>query len=181
MNDWNAYYKQVKNNPRPLLVEALPYAKKGNALDLGAGSGGDSKLLEKQGYSVVSIDSSSGVKHYLPDAIISKIEDFVFPVGEFQIVNAQYALPFVSPSKIDEVMKSVVASIAPRGIFVGQFFGPEDSWSVNKEMNFQSEDWIRSVFSGFELIKLEEEKKFKNTAAGEPHFWHVFHVIAKRA
>lgn len=180
MNDWNAYYKQVKSSPRPLLVEALPYAKKGNALDLGAGSGGDSNLLKKQGYSVVSIDSSSEVKHYLPEAIISKIEDFVFPVGEFQIVNAQYALPFVSPSKIDEVMRSVVASIAPRGIFVGQFFGPKDSWSANKEMNFQSEEWIHAVFSGFEIIKFQEEKKNGETAAGESHFWHVFHIIAKR-
>lgn len=181
MNVWGDYFRKTKGNPRPLLVEALSYAVKGGkALDLGSGAGNDTRYLQERGYSVISVDSSSKVKEYVPDAVISTFEEYPFPKNEFVIVNAQFALPFCSPEKINNVVTSIKASLIPGGVFVGQFFGPEDSWSGNPEMNFQTKDQVKNFFSDFELLKLVETKKEAETALGEPHFWHVFHVIARK-
>lgn len=181
MNTWNDYFKKTKGKPRPLLVEALPYSnKEGKALDLGCGAGNDSRYLQEMGYSVVSIDSSKEVKEHVPNAIISTLEDYVFPKNEFAIVNAQFVLPFCAQNKIRNIVESIKESLVPGGIFTGQFFGHKDSWSKNPKMSFQTENDVRNFFKDFEILKLKEQKEQKKTALGEPHFWHVFHVIARK-
>lgn len=77
-------------------------------------------------------------------------------------------------------MNSITCAIAPGGIFVGQFFGPEDSWSNHADMNFETEKEVRYFLKNFQILKLSEEKQSRETVLGESHFWHVFHVIAKK-
>lgn len=178
---WNTYYAKTKAvHPRPLLTEAVPHAIPGKALDLGCGAGNDTRFLSAQGFDTTSVDSNADVKKYLPEAIIAKVEDYNFPHNTYSIVNAQFTLPFCTPDHINKVMQNIEDALLPRGLFVGQFFGPDDSWSGRSDMNFHSEAEVREYFKHYTLLKFEEVNNEQPTALGEPHHWHVFHVIAAK-
>lgn len=177
--DWNIYNRKTDGGLRPILVSALKHArKKGKVLDIGCGAGNESRYLASQGFEVVSVDSNPGVREYLPDAVISKFEDFEYKVNEYDLVSAMFSLPFCDPKHIDNVMRKIVDSIKPEGVFVGQFFGPEDSWTTRKDMSFHELGRIREYFKDF-LIDITEKKYAGHDALGEEKFWHVFHVIAR--
>ncbi len=177
---WNDYIKKTKNsNPRPLLVEALQYVEKGKALDLGCGAGNDTRFLKEKGFEVASVDSNEGVKEFVPDAITSSFEDFNFGQG-YDLVSAQYALPFNPPDSFNTMFKRLTKSLKSAGIFTGQFFGKEDSWSSNKNMTFHSENEGKDLLALYKIHVFREEKKHGKTVSGEDKFWHVFHVIAEK-
>ncbi len=181
MNTWEDYNKKTKGEPRPMLVAVIKRILIDNpkALDLGCGAGNETRFLKQKGFTVVSVDANPGVRDFVPDAIISKFEDYEFPMQEFDLVVAMYSLPFCAPDKIDGVMMRSITSMKHGATFIGQFFGLEDSWSGDKNMNFKTRAEIEKYFVGFEL-EINEKKYSKETAMGEPHFWHVFHVIAKK-
>jgi hypothetical protein len=95
-------------------------------------------------------------------------------------VSAQYALPFNPPDSFDSVFSKLCDSVKRGGVFVGQFFGPEDGWSKNLSISFHSEADIRKLLKSFAVLVLREEKRLGKTAVGAEKFWHVFHVIAKK-
>lgn len=168
---------------RPLLVEALPYVNNKNyALDFGCGAGNDSRYLKGKGFRVTSVDSNPEVKEYFddPDLIISTYADFDFPIEHYDLVNAQYALPFNPPGSFNLMFERLTKSLKQGSIFAGQFFGKEDSWSNNKDMTFHTEARVRSLLSAYKIHVFREEKREGKTALGENKFWHVFHVIAEK-
>jgi SAM-dependent methyltransferase len=184
---WNEYLKRTANyTPRPLLQRALPLATpKGKALDLGAGALNDARFLAENGFTVDAVDSNPEVRSYLPEnapitLTISKIEDFDYPNAAYDLINAQFSLPFVAPERFTNTFQEIIASLAPGGIFCGQFFGPEDDWSDDTAMSFHTEEEIRELLSSIEIVSLEESKKSAKTAAGKDKFWHIFDVIAER-
>lgn len=169
---------------RPLLVEALSYVhNKDYALDLGCGAGNDSRFLKEKGFRVTSVDSNPEVKKYLDDDsdfVISTYVNFDFPIEHYDLVNAQYALPFNPPESFNSMFERLTKSLRPGGIFAGQFFGKEDSWSNAKDMTFHTEAEIYSLLSDYKVHVFREEKRKGKTASGENKFWHVFHVIAEK-
>lgn len=179
---WNVYFSKTKKmGPRPLLVEALSYVHDRNhALDLGCGTGNDSRFLKEEGFEVTSVDCNPEVRKYLEDPFISTYEDFTFSVEHYGLVNAQYALPFNPPNSFNLMFERLTKSLKQGGIFTGQFFGKEDSWSKNKRMTFHTETEIRSLLPAYKIHVFREEKKRGKTALGEDKFWHVFHVIAQK-
>jgi|SRR3989344_5000789 len=187
MNDWKQYYRATKNRaPRALLKKTLPFAKKkGKALDLGAGALNDSRFLVENGYEVVAVDMNQNIHTYarnIPSirVHVSSFNNFPFPKETFNLVSAQYALPFNPPSSFDVVFGKLTKSLKRGGIFTGQFFGSRDSWSKNKNMTFHSEESIKNLLEQFTIIHLREKKKFGKTVLGKKKFWHVFDVIARR-
>lgn len=157
------------------------------ALDLGAGSMNDSiYLLENEFRSVVAIDTDDAAMTNA-DTIHdkrftffkTKFQDFAFEENVYDLITAQYALPFLSPDEFQEVFPKILLGLKKDGVFCGQFFGNRDSWTNNKDtMNFHTLDEIARLFAGLEIIKLEEEEKDGITALGNKKHWHVFHVIA---
>tara|TARA_B100000745_G_C20154018_1_gene395502 strand:- start:2492 stop:3073 length:582 start_codon:yes stop_codon:yes gene_type:complete len=190
--EWNKYLENTKNAPpRPLLRESLQYVNqdsKRRALDLGAGSLNDTRFLIEQDFHVVIVDSNPTVEDLVRDlpkntyeVEIKTFDKYRFPKETFSLVNAQYALPFSSPSTFKKVISDMKNSIEHKGIFTGQFFGIKDDWADNKEMTFTTLEGVKEVFGkDWEIHKLEEEKVMKKTAAGKDKFWHVFHVIAEK-
>lgn len=179
---WNTYFSNTKDmGARPLLVEALSYVNNKNyALDIGCGVGADTYFLSANGFSVTSVDSASEVKEYLPDAIISTFTNFPFPIEKYDLVNAQYSLPFNPPTSFINMFEKLTKSLKSGGIFTGQFFGEKDSWSHRKEMTFYTEKEIKKLLEPYKIQVSRERKEDGKIASGEVKFWHVFNIIAEK-
>ena len=99
---------------------------------------------------------------------------------KYDLVTAQYSLPFIDPNIFNEVFLKILYSIKKGGVFVGQFFGPEDEWSKNEKMTFLSLEETVNLFSGFEILKSNEVKSRGKTAVGNEKYWHIIEIVAKK-
>lgn len=191
MSKASTFYEKTKNGPpRPLLVEAIPYVRhKVSALDLGAGALSDSVYLLEQGFDhVTAVDieplAVEQAKALPADRFsyeIASFDEFAFPIGNYDLVNAQYSLPFAAPQAFTRLIERIRLSLAPGGLLVGQFFGDRDSMNVpGKDKVFVSKVELDELLKGFEVIRLQEEEKDKATLKGDNiRHWHVFHAIAR--
>jgi SAM-dependent methyltransferase len=186
---WKDYFELTKGRPpKPLLVEALGFVEdKNQAIDLGSGALNDSMFLLDEGFNkVIALDKESiaeEVSALLPkdrfEYVIASMEEYTFDL-KFDLINAQYSLPFVAPANFDRVLKEVISSLSVDGIFVGQLFGEHDEWSKNPNMTFHTKSNALNLFSGLEVIKFNEIEKEGKTAAGTMKHWHLFEFIVRK-
>lgn len=188
---WVEYHMTTKDlPPSPLLVESFSYLKHNNhALDLGAGGLKDSKFLLSKGFKNVTIvDSEATVSESAKDLPVNKVEiiitpfdQFNFPKEEYDLVNAQFSLPFNPPSTFNRVIEKLKSSLKMEGIFTGQLFGINDEWNVpGKNMTFNTESEVRDLFSDMDILKLIEVDRDGTLAKGTPKHWNYFNVIARK-
>ena len=176
--------------PRPLLVKAAELAgRKEHALDVGAGALNATKYLLSAGFSrVTAVDAApraQKIAEELPPEqvsfVLSRFEDFDFPEAAYDLVNAEFCLPFMRPADFAPTFSRMLAAVRQGGIFTGQLFGPHDSWNVaDSGMSFHSRAEAEAFFRGFERLHFEEEDHPGTTKLGEPKHWHIFHIIARR-
>jgi len=187
--DWREFIRITGAQPAwPRLVRAAAlFATPGDALDLGAGGGRDSRHLLTKGWRVTAVDSSpssAAALRRLPrqrnvQFVASRIEDFV--PESYDLVNAQFSLPFIAPDRHEATLKGIRDAVRPGGVLAATFFGLRDQWNEpGSELNFTTEADVRALLAGWELIELTEIEEDGKTADGTPKHWHVFHVIARR-
>jgi 2-polyprenyl-3-methyl-5-hydroxy-6-metoxy-1,4-benzoquinol methylase len=120
-NSWKSYVEQTKEKPpRPLLVEALQYVKiKNNALDVGSGSLNDSRFLIREGFAFVNAIDQAPVAQEISTSlpkdkfryIISKIEDIELFPETYDLITAQFSLPFISPDSFEVTFAKLLSSL----------------------------------------------------------------------
>jgi tellurite methyltransferase len=192
MHTWADYYKKHTNRePRALLVRAVSSCvSREAALDLGAGTLIESKYLVESGFKkVVAVDSSVQMKEFVggfdkPELVlvVESFKDFDFSKYTFDLINAQFALPFYGKTDFPIFIKKVIASLLSDGIFVGQFFGINDSWNTSdSDIAFHTKEEVLDFLSDLEILEFTEEEKDATTASSEPKHWHVFHFITKKS
>jgi SAM-dependent methyltransferase len=186
---WKAYYEKTKEKPHESLIGALAFvSERSAALDLGAGALADSKYLLAEGFKkVVAVDSAPAVAGYAVGEpndrlaiFITAFDSYEFPHEEFDLANAQYSLPFNAPDSFETVFARLKDSLKPGGIFVGQLFGPHDSWSGDARMSFHSIEDARRLLDGFDILELTEEENDGTTKTGVPKHWHVIRILARK-
>ncbi len=191
MRNWKIYFKKhEKRKPREQLVRAVAFCKnKTSALDLGAGNLVESKFLTQKGFNVVAIDNAPEVKKFAQKIHSKKLklenvsfQEFDFPVKTFDIVNAQFALPFYGKKNFSTFVKKIVNSLKPNGIFVGQLFGDRDSFKKirKSDLAFHTKKEVLAILSGFKILEFMEEEKEGTVVSGKKRHWHVFHFIARK-
>lgn len=186
MNKWQEYYKNTKNNPPSKLVQmGVSFIDhKSKALDLGAGGLVDSEYLLSLGFEVIAVDKEKPPKQIINDKfefIQSLFKDYDFPKSAFDLINAQFSLPFNGQDTFSFVWEKILSSLKPQGVFVGQLFGLNDEWNVpGTKLAFNSKEQVESLLAGLEVLKLEEVEKDGKIADGTPKHWHVFHIIARK-
>lgn len=185
---WTGFYESTKElPPHESLVQALELQpEREAALDLGAGAMRDTKLLLKAGFKkVVALDAEPINQHNeisddRLEIVIESFESHEFQEDIFNLVNAQFSLPFTSPASFNAVFDKVKSSLKHGGIFVGQFFGNNDEWSNDPKMTFHSLEEARELLSDMEILRFEEKEQDGSTATGTPKHWHVFHITARK-
>jgi tellurite methyltransferase len=176
--------------PRPFLMKAAALAdRKEQALDVGAGALNATKYLLSAGFDhVTALDASPHAQKIAEEFpreqvsfVLSRFEDFEFTENYYDLVNAEFSLPFIDRAHFGPVFAKLLNSLRSGGIFTGQLFGTNDSWNVeNSGMTFHTRAEAEALFRDFELVHFEEEDHPGTTKLGEPKHWHIFHIIAFR-
>jgi SAM-dependent methyltransferase len=173
--------------PWPELVRAADlFETPGDALDVGAGAGRDTAYLLGRGWRVTALDSSPSAAEALQRlaqrnlrVVVTPAQDFV--PSDYDLVNAQFSLPFIPPDRFPETVARFRDSVRSGGVMAATFFGKHDEWNVpSNKMNFSTKEDVERIFTGLELIELAEVERDGNTADGAPKHWHVFHLTARR-
>lgn len=189
MQSWSEYFELTKNRPpNPLLLTAVNLVvDRDTALDLGAGSLKDSKFLLNMGFQkVVAVEQDSSARKYrdkIPARRLSlqirHFEDLKLKPRSFNLVTAQFSLPFTSPPHLPRLMREIIAGLRPAGIFCGQFFGPKDQWNQpENNFTFVKARTLKKWLEPLDIIHFQEEETNGTTIDGEDKHWHIFHVIA---
>lgn len=195
--DWPAYYAAVEGRPpRDTLVKALDlFAREPDlplpktAIDLGCGSGRDTRLLLSKGWSVLAIDSSPLAVELLNASVpeadrprlttrVAPFEGLTLPAAT--LVNASYSLPFCEPAHFAALWSAVVAAIPVQGRFCGQLFGERDAWAVIPDRSHHTRTQLDTLLRDFNLEDLKEIENYEAGVTGEMKNWHIFHIVAKR-
>jgi cyclopropane fatty-acyl-phospholipid synthase-like methyltransferase len=190
MSDWNNYKAHATRKPREQVVRAAALCtEKEQALDLGAGTLIESVFLLENGFKrVTAVDSSEETRIFAeeldPERFtlkISSYQDFNFKPNHYDLISAQYALPFHGPENFGHFIENIKASLKPRGIFVGQLFGVRDEWNTeDTRFAFQTKEEALDLLKGLELVEFEEEEKEAGKVGGAMKHWHLFHFITRK-
>ncbi|HEV2239133.1 MAG TPA: class I SAM-dependent methyltransferase [Ktedonobacterales bacterium] len=190
-DDWARFYRFTRDSPPwPLLQRAAALAPVGGrALDLGAGAGRDTRYLVAQGFDVTAVDADPNAAALLAAlpaerlrVVRSSFEDFEFTPAAYDLISAQFALPFVARERFFAVFARLKAALAPGGVFAGQCFGERDQWNARGHtMTFLTRAEVEALLTDLSVIELREEDADGHKADGSPKHWHVFHILARRA
>lgn len=173
--------------PWPELVRAAAiFGRAGDALDIGAGAGRDTIHLLSRGWRVTAVDSSPSALEALRripskrlTIVASTAQDFA--PSTYDLVNAQYSLPFIGAPHFDRSVRRLRDAVRPDGIICATFFGLRDEWNQpGNELVFSSRTDVESRFAGWHLIELDEVEEDGHTSDGSAKHWHVFHLTARR-
>jgi tellurite methyltransferase len=173
------------------------------AVDLGAGEGRDAAALIVRGWRVIAIDAhpdserrirervrteaadvdASGVD-VMRDRLSVVCESFIDTAWpRCDLVNASFAIPHCRREDFAGLWARISASIRVGGRFAGQFFGVNDQWARTDDgiaRTFHTRLEVEQMLAGFEIELLDEVERMGKNAHGEPKYWHVFHVVARK-
>jgi membrane dipeptidase len=185
---WTPYFDHVEDDPRATLLEAMAgFGEPGFAVDLGCGTGRDTRALLAAGWNVLAIDGEQEgidrLRAAIPDdsgrlkTQVARFQEATWPTAD--LVNASFALPFCSPERFPEVWERIVASLRPGGRFSGQIFGDRDAW-VGTGINVHSREDVLELLAPFDIERLEEIDEEGSTVTGKRKHWHLFHIVARK-
>ena len=185
---WQRFFAATKGQPAwgRLIKAAAMFSRPGDALDVGAGAGRDTEHLLSKGWMVTAVDASPAAVELLcelasPDrlrVIRSAAQDF--EPADYDLVNAQFSLPFVPPARFAATVARLQKSVRPGGVMAATFFGPHDEWNSGPNgLTFTTKEEVADMFRGWEMIELTEIEEDGTTATGGRKHWDVIHVIAR--
>ena len=134
--------------------------KGGTILDLGCGSGRDSKAFVDKGYKVTAVDGSkelaqSASKLIGRDVLVSKFEDLSL-IDKFDGIWACASLLHVNKRDILDVIKNVSSNLNNNGIFYMSFKYGEDEYIDEKGRYFNcyTEETFNELINKVEGLKI---------------------------
>lgn len=189
---WDTFFDLTAEvEPSRTLARVIErYKKSGTALDLGSGGGKDTRFLADNGFVVTAVDAEQAAKGFIQKYILedkasficSKFETLELSKEHYDLINAQFSLPFTGPEKFNEVFTKVKQALKPNGVFVGNFFGNKDEWNKpGSECAYQTESQAKELLQDLKIIRFFEVDDLNGqTANGQPKHWHYFNIIARK-
>jgi SAM-dependent methyltransferase len=162
------------------------------AIDLGCGDGRDTLELLRRGWRVLAIDGSAdGIARLQARVPPDHAQHLQTHVGLFEstplppadLINASFSIPHCAPTDFPPMWTRIVEALDPGGRFAGQLFGVRDDWATRPDgitRTYHSREQVDAMLSPFEVELLDEVERPGKTAMGEPKYWHVFHIVARK-
>jgi trans-aconitate methyltransferase len=180
---------QTGRGPRALATRVVELAGPGGgrpALDLGCGSGVETRALVEAGWRVTAVDADETMPSRLEDlvatgavvTVVGDLREVDFPPAT--LVHSSYALPFVPPADFPTVWARVRACLRLDGWIAVDLFGVRDSWRGSTPLTFHDRAAVHRLMTGLQIVHLDEEEREGVAFGGEPKHWHLFHVVARR-
>jgi cyclopropane fatty-acyl-phospholipid synthase-like methyltransferase len=209
---WKKEYKKKDFywglEPEKGLKKVLKHAKKGIALDIGAGEGRNSIFLARNGFKVEAIDKTkeglekckSFAQQYslLIKTRVVDVRDFRFQKDKYSLILSIASLDFLKFSEIEKIIAKIKKSLKKEGIFYLLVFSIKDSASkrckrklkmIEKNTfylpkpktfrHFFEKRELKRLLKGFRIIKIKEEK-IKDVHGDKPHSHQIISTIAKK-
>lgn len=205
---WQTYFEKTRNrNRHPILAYAVSFIKAAQnltipktlrAADLGCGTGGDTLYLLKEGFDVTAVDAEAEAMKILLERIYEsnlrvsspnqKIRRITAPmeranlVVQLDLITSNLALPYVHRSSFTAIWSKIVQYLRFGGIFSGQFFGKETTWSSDAVKIFHDAGELKALFNNglFRVLHFAEFQEPMRTALQEIQFRHQYDVVAVR-
>ena len=188
---WAGYYRWNADRPvRDLLARALAalgaVGPGAAAVDLGCGSGQETRALLDAGFAVTAVDVTPAAVEIVsayPEAgsrltpVLSPMQDATLPRAD--LVYAGYALPFCPPEHFDRMWSSLTGALRPGGLLAVDLFGDRDEWAGEEGMTFVDRSRVDRLCTGLDVLELTEVDEDGHAYAGPKH-WHRFELIARR-
>jgi SAM-dependent methyltransferase len=193
---WRRHLLKTEGDPPSELLKSalkqLSFQAREAALDLGAGGMKDAVFLARAvGFrEVVAIDNSPAAaeifaKKFTREELMEgrvkffcqEFGQYSFPTNKFDLVSAQFSLPFAEEESAGLVEK-IFKSLKPGGIFAGQLLGERDDWRKSKRVTIFGKDSIQKLFERFNILHFKELEGEIGKSSKEN--WHLFEIIARK-
>lgn len=166
--DMSFLYKKFLDN--------LPQ-KTGKILDLGCGSGRDSKFFKELGFEVVALDLSEELakkaSEYIGQEVIVKDMRELDFENEFVGVWACASILHLPIEDIEELFDKIIKSLIPNGIFYSSFkYGDIDYEKDGREFTCLSKERFYRYFSKYRenVVEIFETADVRDGREGEKWF-----------
>lgn len=192
MSLWFDYVEATKNRKPIRYIDAalklLP-DEHGKALDLGCGAGVDAKYLAEHGFAVTAIDSDeaavASTKELCKNLAVSitreDLAGISLPENTFQLIICFYIIPFLESSSVLTLLEKIQKALAPGGVFIFGFVGPEDDWRKNgSAKTFLTAEEFQREIPQMKMASLQEIKGPGSTATHVNKFWHKIEGLAQK-
>ncbi|MFA6809427.1 MAG: class I SAM-dependent methyltransferase [Eubacteriales bacterium] len=133
----------------------------GNILDLGCGTGRDSKHFIQEGYQVTAIDGSSELCDYAAEEIGQPVRCMLFSQldykEKFDGIWASASLLHVSKEDIDNIIELLYKALKPEGyLYVSFKHGDFEGMRDNKYYSDYTVNDVRKLFDGHSRFTIAE-------------------------
>jgi len=174
-------FQEWKKRPRDSFLELLINEGKSTLLDIGSGTGRDSKFFMNNKFDVMAVDLSDEMIRLCQEKGIESYQlDFynLHQIGKkFDAVWSMNSLLHVEKARLNFVLEEIKNVLKPFGLFFMGVYGGEDSegiWQDDKYtphrfFSFYTDETIQKVVSNyFQVISFE-----RNETGGKYHFQSI--------
>ncbi|MHB2017311.1 MAG: class I SAM-dependent methyltransferase [Candidatus Xenobia bacterium] len=149
-------------NPSPFLVRVLEELPHGAALDLAAGEGRHSHLLEEHGWSVTAVDRAPGPVDRV-HRVVADLED-----GSWQIPPGQWNVIVVINYLWRPLFGQIVAGLAPGGALVYETFTTAYPGPIREAFRLHPNELLDAFRPALHVVLYEEREKASLLAFKKP-------------
>jgi len=192
---WSTYYSATQGRPVRDVCRrahlAFEQLNGGNrlAVDLGCGSGVESRYLLEQGWRVLAVDEQAEAIEALCATVsvgscerlstqIAKFEDLELPTAD--LIWAGNSLPFCPAAKFPDLWSKLVASLKPGGRLAVELFGERHAWRISPGITVQTREDVERLCQDLEFEYLDEVDADRMTFSSGIQHWHAYRLIARR-
>ena len=177
-----------KLEERANFLTLLQSKRKRSLLEIGAGTGRDSKFFQEMGMNVTCIDLSPEMIKFCRQkglsAIVMDMAHLDFAPNSFEAVYSLNSLLHISNAEFRSVVKNIRSILAPAGLFyLGVYGGEEefegvwekDSYEPKRFFSFRTDENIRKL-----TAEIFEPLYFKRISTGGDNHLHFQSLILEK-